>query len=147
MKQILKGEWNFAGFITSDFGAVHSTVPSALAGLDLEMPTGKYWSDALKQAVESGQVPMSVIDDKLIRRFRTMMEFHLFDHAPTPKPIPQQADGDKSRQIAEAGMVLLKNEGHLLPLERHRLKSIALIGPYATRAVTGGGGSSHVVPL
>ena len=70
MNQILKTEWGFTGFVISDFGAVHSTVPSALAGLDLEMPTGAYFGDALITAVESGIVPMSVIDDKLIRRFR-----------------------------------------------------------------------------
>jgi beta-glucosidase len=147
MNQILKKEWKFDGFITSDFGAVHSTVPSALAGLDLEMPTGKYWGDALKQAVESGQVPMEVIDDKLVRRFRKMMEFGLFDHPPTPRAIPQEEDGAKAREIAEAGVVLLKNEGGLLPLNSAKLKSIALIGPYATKATTGGGGSSHVAPL
>ena len=147
MNQILKKDWNFDGFITSDFGAVHSTVPSAMAGLDLEMPTGKYWSDALKQAVESGQVPMQVIDDKLVRRFRKMIEFDLFDHPPTPQPIPQEQDGAKAREIAEAGIVLLKNDGALLPLSSSKLKSIALIGPFATTATTGGGGSSHVVPL
>ena len=54
MNQILKKEWGFDGFITSDFGAVHSTVPSAMAGLDLEMPTGKYFGDALKTAIQSG---------------------------------------------------------------------------------------------
>jgi beta-glucosidase len=146
MNQILKKGWAYTGFITSDFGAVHSTVASAMAGLDLEMPTGKYWGDALKTAVESGQVPMSVIDDKLIRRFRTMMQFEMFDHSPSPKPIPQEQDGQKARQIAEAGIVLLKNTGGLLPLHSQP-NSIAVIGPYAVKAVTGGGGSSHVVPL
>jgi beta-glucosidase len=75
-----------------------------------------------------------------------MMQFHLFE-APVPKPIPQQADGEKARRIAEAGIVLLKNEGGLLPLNAEKLKSIALIGPYASKAINGGGGSSHVVPL
>jgi beta-glucosidase len=145
MNDILKKEWGFDGFITSDFGAVHSTVPSAMAGLDLEMPTGKYFGDDLKAAVESGQVPVSVIDDKLVRRFRTMMRFGVFDHPPVPKPIPAQENGAKSRAIAEQGMVLLKNQGGILPFAR--IKSIAVIGPGAMAAVTGGGGSSHVVPL
>src|SRR5260370_1236843 len=61
MNQILKKEWGFDGFITSDFGAVHSTIPSAMAGLDLQMPTGKYFGDDLKTAVESGKVPMSEV--------------------------------------------------------------------------------------
>lgn len=147
LNDILKKEWSFAGFVISDFGAVHSTVPSAMSGLDLEMPTGKYWQDALKAAVLSGQVPMSVIDDKLVRRFRTMMEFGVFDHTPVPKAIPAEADGADARGLATRGMVLLKNERGILPLSPKGLKSIALIGPFAAKAVTGGGGSSHVDPL
>jgi beta-glucosidase len=147
LQDILEREWKFSGFVLSDFGAVHSTVPSAMSGLDLEMPTGKYWGDALKAAVLSGQVPVSVIDDKLVRRFRTMMEFGVFDHAPVPKAIPAEADGADSRELAAQGMVLLKNERGILPLSPKGLKSIALIGPFAAKAVTGGGGSSHVDPL
>jgi beta-glucosidase len=147
LNQILKKDWGFQGFVTSDFGAVHSTAATALAGLDLEMPTGKYFGTNLEAAVESGQISMSVIDDKLIRRFRTMMEFGLFDHALKPKPIPARADGVEARHLAEEGMVLLKNDGNELPLDPKGLQNIAIIGPYAAKAITGGGGSSHVVPL
>jgi beta-glucosidase len=145
--QILKKAWGFHGFITSDFGAVHSTVPSAMAGLDLEMPTGKYFGDALEAAVQSGKVPVSVIDDKLVRRFRTMMEYGLFDHAGGMKTIPEYEDGQKSLKIAEEGMVLLKNDGDQLPLNPNKLYNIALIGPDAVKAMSGGEGSSHVIPL
>lgn len=148
LNQILKKEWGFDGFVTSDFGAVHSTVASAAAGLDLEMPTGKYFGDDdLKSAVQSGKVPISVIDDKLIRRFRTMMSMGIFDHPPSPKPIPAEKNGAAARRLAEEGMVLLKNKGGILPLRATQLKSIAVIGPTATKAVTGGGGSSRVAPL
>lgn len=148
LNEILKKEWKFDGFVTSDFGAVHSTVASAMAGLDLEMPTGKYFNaDDLKSAVESGQVPMSVIDDKLVRRYRTMMRFGIFDNPPLTKPIPEKQDGAIALRLAEAGMVLLKNEGGVLPLRAVQLKSIAVIGPAASKAVTGGGGSSRVAPL
>jgi beta-glucosidase len=147
LNQILKKDWGFKGFITSDFGAVHSTAPSALAGLDLEMPTGKFFGTNLQTAVESGRVPMSVIDDKLIRRFRTMMQFGLFDHASKAKPIPAKKNGAEAKHFAEEGMVLLRNVGNELPLDPKGLHSIALIGPFATHAMTGGGGSSHVVPL
>jgi len=147
LDEILKKEWNFQGFITSDFGAVHSTVPSALATLDLEMPNGKYFGSALETAIESNQVPMSVIDDKLIRRFRTMIEYGFFDHAQTMKPIPAEKDGAEARRIAEEGMVLLKNDGNILPLDQKKLHTVAVIGPYAGKAMTGGGGSSHVIPL
>ncbi|HEV3220487.1 MAG TPA: glycoside hydrolase family 3 C-terminal domain-containing protein [Candidatus Acidoferrales bacterium] len=144
---ILRKDWHFDGFITSDFGAVHSTVPSVLAGLDLEMPTGKFFDSDLKAAVQSGQVAQSLIDDMLIRRFKKMIEFGMFDPQPSPQPIPARENGEKSRVIAEEGMVLLKNSAHALPLETSRLKSIALIGPYAIKAAAGGGGSSHVIPL
>jgi beta-glucosidase len=146
MNQILKTDWAFQGFITSDFGAVHSTVPSALAGLDLEMPTGIYFTDPLSSAVQSGQVPMSVIDDKLIRRLSTMIRFGIFDNPPVNTPVATQADGVIARRIAEAGMVLLKNDGAVLPLNASQLHSVALIGPYASAPKTGGGGSSQVVP-
>jgi len=147
LNEILKGDWGFKGFVTSDFGAVHSTVPSALAGLDLEMPTGKYFGTNLEAAVESGKVPISVIDDKLIRRLRNMMEFGLFDNAQKLKPIPAHKGGIGARTLAEEGMVLLKNEGDELPLNPKGLRSVAVIGPFATNAITGGGGSSHVKPL
>jgi len=147
LNQILRKEWGFEGFITSDFGAVHSTVASAMAGLDLEMPNGKYFADELKSAVQSGKVPVSVIDDKLIRRFRTMMRVGVFDHPPAVKELPAQPNGASARRLAEEGMVLLKNDGGVLPLDAAHLKSIAVIGPAAVKAVTGGGGSSHVVPL
>lgn len=145
--KILKAEWDFQGFITSDFGAVHSTVPSAMAGLDLEMPSGKYFGSNLLDAVKTGQVPMAVIDEKLIRRFRTMMQYGLFDNQPANKPVPVKEDGEASRRIAEEGMVLLKNDNNELPLNTDKLHIIAVIGPFAAKAMAGGGGSSHVIPL
>jgi beta-glucosidase len=147
LTDILKKDWGFDGFVTSDFGAVHSTIPSAEAGLDLEMPTGKYFGADLEAAVQAGQVPISVIDDKLIRRYRTMIRLGVFDNPPENKPIPVKKDGAQARELAEEGMVLLKNTGNLLPLDAGKLHSIALIGPYAENASTGGGGSSHVSPL
>lgn len=147
LNDILKKEWGFDGFVVSDWGATHSTVASALNGLDVEMPTGIYWGDALRKAVESGQVPMAVIDDKLVRRFSKMMEFGFFGPQPAPQPIPAFEHGAVARSIAEQSMVLLKNDGNLLPLDRKTVRTIALIGPWAVRPSTGGGGSSHVIPL
>jgi beta-glucosidase len=144
---VVRDEWAFNGFITSDFGAVHSTVPSALAGLDLELPTGMYFGDGLRKAVESGEVPISVINQMLVRRFAMMMEYGQFGPQPKPVPIPVLKDGAVARSIAEQSMVLLKNDGNLLPLDRNSIKSVALVGPYAMRPMTGGGGSSHVIPL
>ncbi len=140
LDQILRKEWGFPGFVISDFGATHSTVASALAGLDLEMPVGFYFADPLKQAVQSGQVPESVIDEMLVRRFRTMIEYGTFDHPPVPRPIPVKQDGIAARRIAEAGIVLLKNSGGLLPLDAKHLKSIVILGTGLEDASTGGGG-------
>jgi beta-glucosidase len=149
-QKILKDEWHFSGFIISDFGAVHSTVPSIMAGLDLEMPTGRYFSSALEQAVKDGQVPVARIDDALVRRYTVMIEHGFFDHKPVERSpndsIPALEHGAVARRIAEQSMVLLKNDGNLLPLDSGTLRSVALIGPYAVRTMTGGGGSSYVNP-
>ena len=147
LTDVLKDDWHFEGFVISDFGAVHSTIPSALAGLDLEMPTGKYFSAQLQQAVQSGTVPSSLIDDKLIRRYATMMQFGMFGKRRSMQAIPVLADGAVARSIAEEGAVLLRNQNHLLPLDYRSLHSVALIGPYAVRTLTGGGGSSLVIPF
>jgi beta-glucosidase len=146
LNQILKGDWKFTGFVTSDFGAVHSTVPSAKGGLDLEMPTGVYFGDALKAAVTNGEIPVSLIDEKLVRRFSTMMSRGVWDHAPTRGEIPP-GNAAIALKLAEEGIVLLKNDGGLLPLRADAIHSIALIGPFATEAMTGGSGSSKVNPI
>ena len=144
---VLKKEWGFDGFVLSDWGATHSTVANALNGLDLEMPTGIYFDKELRKAVDAGEVPVSLLDEKLVRRFAKMIEFGDFGPQPKPQPIPVLEHGAVSRQIAAQGMVLLKNDGNLLPLDTKSLKSVLVVGPYAERPNTGGGGSSHVIPL
>ena len=146
LNEVLKNEWHFKGFVTSDFGAVHSTVPCVKYGLDLELPDDKYFGGALKQAVEEGEVSESELDEKLIRRFSTMMRFGLWDKMPQRKAIPVR-NADYAKRLSEGGMVLLKNDKNLLPLPKARIHSIALIGPYSAKASTGGGGSSHVEPI
>jgi beta-glucosidase len=146
LNTVLRTDWGFTGFVTSDFGAVHSTVPTINAGMNLEMPTGKFFDTALLAAVNSGQVSVSAIDNLLVQRFALMIRMGLF-HDPTTKPIPAQADGAVSRTIADQGAVLLKNSASALPLNPATLHSIAVIGPFAGAAKTGGGGSSHVIPL
>jgi beta-glucosidase len=147
LNDVLKHDWSFDGFVMSDFGATHSAAASALAGLDLEMPAGQFFNDRLRQAVQSGAVPESRLDDMLVRRYAKMMEFGWWGPQPAPKPIPILANGTVSRAIADQSMVLLKNDGNLLPLDRTKIRNVALLGPYATHALTGGGGSSHVIPF
>lgn len=144
LKDILQ-EWGFDGFVISDNGAVHSTVPSVNAGLDFEFGMGRFYAEPLKQAVVSGQLAESAIDDALVRRFAKMIEFGLFQPIKDPA-LDVLKDGRISREIAEQSMVLLKNNSALLPLDGAKLRKVALIGPYAVRALPGGSGSADVLP-
>jgi beta-glucosidase len=117
-----------------------------VAGLDLSMKHD-FYGDATKAAVHSGQLAESVVDRMLIHRFTQMFKWGLFDNPPQPRPIPAKADGAVARAIGEEGAVLLKNSGNQLPLPASALHSIAVIGPYASAAHTGGNGSSAVAPL
>ncbi|HKC65788.1 MAG TPA: glycoside hydrolase family 3 N-terminal domain-containing protein, partial [Pyrinomonadaceae bacterium] len=146
LKDILRGEWSFKGFVQSDYTATHNAVPSALAGLDLAMKPDHYDAE-MKAAVTSGKLSESTVDAMLIRRFSQMFRFGMFDRTLTPTPIPAEKDGAISRTIAEQCAVLLKNNNKQLPLDAKSLHSIAVIGPYAGAAHTGGGGSSAVTPL
>jgi beta-glucosidase len=146
LKDILRGDWGFRGFVQSDYTATHSTVAAAKAGLDLSMKHDFYGS-ATKTAVQNGSLKESVVDGLLIHRYTQMFKWGWFDHPPQKKPIPAKADGAVARTIAEQSAVLLKNTGKQLPLSATGLKSIAVIGPYASAAHTGGNGSSKVTPL
>ena len=146
LKDILRGDWGFQGFVQSDYTATHSTVAAANAGLDLSMKHDFYGAPT-KTAIQNGTLKMSVLDGLLIHRYTQMFKWGFFDNPPKPKPIPAKADGAVARSIAEQSAVLLKNTGKALPLSASGLKSIAVIGPYASAAHTGGGGSSAVKPL
>jgi beta-glucosidase len=147
LKDILKGEWGFDGFVVSDWGATHSTVEAANNGLDIEMPGNKYFGEQLLAAVRQGQVSQATIDDKVRRILRMMMRFGLLDRPAKVASIDYQVQGQVARRVAQAGVVLLKNEGNLLPLDVNKFKSIALIGPYADQATSGGGGSARMSPF
>lgn len=147
LRDVLRKEWGFDGFVTSDFGAVHSTVSSIEAGLDLELPTGIYFGDAVRRALDEKKITGAQIDTMLIHRLTKMIEFGWLEHPLKSEQISAFEHGAISRQIAAQSMVLLKNEGNLLPLQRNKIKRIALLGPYAVRTLSGGGGSSHVLPL
>jgi beta-glucosidase len=134
--QILKGDWGFTGFITSDWGATHSTVASANNGLDMEMPDSNYYGSALTTAVSNGQVSQATIDDHVRRILTSMFQAGLFDHAQTgtmASTVTSAAHTALARQVATDGSVLLKNTGSILPVPA-TTKSIAVVG-------TGGGAS------
>ncbi|GAA4602749.1 hypothetical protein GCM10023195_08720 [Actinoallomurus liliacearum] len=144
LRDILIDTWKFDGVVDTDYPANHSTVASALAGLDQEFSGTTYFKQ-LPAAVAAGQVPQSVLDDAARRILRLEFRTGLFDPS---KPVTADFDKDSAvaKQAAEDGSVLLKNSRNTLPLDTRKLHSIAVIGPNADTAVTGGGGSSAVTP-
>ncbi|MDT4905172.1 MAG: beta-glucosidase [Pseudonocardiales bacterium] len=148
LDNILKTEFGFDGFITSDWGGTHSTAASANAGMDMQMPDGSYFGTALKQAVQSGQVAQSRLDDMVTRIMREEFRFGLFDHPSpdTPSAVAATpAHVATARTAAESGAVLLKNSNHVLPLNTGSTHSIAVIGDGAGPDTMSHGGGSAVV--
>ena len=144
---VLKGDFGFTGFITSDWGGTHSTVASANNGLDMEMPGADYYGSALTTAVANGQVSQATIDDHTRRILLSMFRQGLFDRPNTGTPaavVTSDAHAAVSQQVAQEGSVLLKNASAVLPLAASG-RSVAVIGDDAgTGAMTQGGGSASV---
>ena len=147
LNQVLKKDWGFQGWVMSDWGATHSTVKAATAGLDQEFFQNKYFSAPLKIAVENGEVPVSRLDDMVHRILRTMFAFGVIDNPPVIKPIDAEADSAVAQRVEEQGAVLLRNEENQLPLKPSSLHSIAVIGSHADAGVLSGGGSAQVEPV
>ncbi|WP_269288214.1 glycoside hydrolase family 3 C-terminal domain-containing protein [Streptomyces sp. H39-C1] len=138
---------DFGGFVTSDWGATHSTVESANSGMTMEMPGGYYYSNYLAQAVANGQVSQATLDTMVSRVLTQMFAFGLFDRKHTGSTtalVTSAAHQATARRIAEQGSVLLKNTG-VLPLSTASTHSIALLGPDAGAGVRSVGGGSAVV--
>lgn len=147
---VLKGEWGFDGVLMSDWTSTYDGVEAANSGLDLEMPSGKLMNrQTLLQAVEQGKVSAATIDDKVRRILRKAVEFGWLDHDQMDLSIPRanQQGSQVALQAARESIVLLKNEASLLPLDKERIKSVAVIGPDAYPAVPVGGGSAGVQPF
>ncbi len=145
--QVLKKEWGFGGILMSDWGATHDGVKAANGGLDLEMPRAEYMTRAtLLEAVKSGTVTQATIDDKVRRILRTAIEFGLLEGDRTDLGIPRynQAARQVALQSAQESVTLLKNVGNVLPLDKARIRTIAVIGPDAWPAHPTGGGSADV---
>jgi beta-glucosidase len=146
LTDVLKKDWAFKGFVVSDWGGTHSTVQASAAGLDNEQPMDDFYGEKLKQAVEAGTVPMAQLDDHVHRILRSMFQAGLFDF-PTQKSVVDVEGGfATTRRIAEQSIVLLKNKGTVLPIDRAAVHSIAVIGPHADTGMISGGGSAQVDP-
>ncbi|HEV2464891.1 MAG TPA: glycoside hydrolase family 3 C-terminal domain-containing protein [Acidobacteriaceae bacterium] len=145
LNQVLKKDFQFKGWVLSDWGATHSTVKAALAGLDQEMPEDRYFGPSLKNAVQQGQVPMSRLDDMDHRILRSMFAAGVVDYPVDPRSVVNPFKGrHDAEHIALQSIVLLKNEGGILPLNAGSVHSIALIGSHADVGLLSGGGSAQV---
>lgn len=167
LSEILRQRWGFEGFVISDWGSTYSTADTINAGMDLEMPGGepmRQWTtresfqengngagwlteDKVLAAIAAGEVEQATVDQNVRRILGVMLQAGLFDEQkPGGGEIDTPAQRAVARQAATEGMVLLKNEGQTLPLDAAKTPSIAVIGPSAAVARTGGGGSSLVRP-
>lgn len=167
LHDVLQQEFGFQGFVISDWGSTYSTAPSVNAGMDLEMPGGQpmqKWlalpatqqsgnsdgwlvPDKVLAELKAGHITEAQLDDSVSRILRVIFASGLFEH---PHPGGGEVDTPAQRAVAlqgaTEGIVLLKNENNLLPLDPTKIHSIAVIGPNAAVARTGGGGSSLVRP-
>jgi beta-glucosidase len=148
LNKILKGEWGFKGLVMSDWNGTHDTREAVLNGLDLEMGTEKPYKDfflatPFLEGLRKGEYPMAVLDDKVRRRLRVMFATRLIGDR-GPGAINTKEHQDTARRVAEEGIVLLKNEGHALPLDPNTITSLALIGENVVHRHAAGGGSARI---
>ncbi len=129
LNEVLKKDFGFQGFVVSDWGATHSTAKAAKAGLDMQMPESNFFGAALKKAVESGEVPLSRLDNMVHRVLRSEFAVGLYDNPPDRR-VPDVFHGlEVAERVAEQTIVLLKNANGQLPLavsqhpldRRHRI--------------------------
>lgn len=147
---VLRENWNFKGFTISDFVmGVRNTEKAASAGLDIEMPSIKYYGEKLVLALQEGRVPETYVDESAFRIARTILKF---ETAPDPVPeYPQSLIGcdehvSLALEAAEKSMVLLQNNGPILPFDKTKIKSVLVVGELAKWENIGDHGSSRVKP-
>ncbi len=144
--KLLKGEWGFKGVLMSDWNATYDGVEAVNNGLDLEMPSSKFMNEKnLLPAVKDGRVKESTIDDHVLRLLRTELRYGFTERPQFDPNVSTYSVADRAVALRGAleSITLLKNEGNILPLDKAKVKTIAIIGPDAWPAVPGGGGSSH----
>jgi beta-glucosidase len=147
LTDVLKKDWNYKGFVLSDWQGTHSTAKASAAGLDHEEPGEIFFGPTLKEAVQSGRVPTSELDDHVTRMLRSMFASGVIDDPPQKGVVDVLGGLEISRKVEEQSIVLLKNESNQLPLGgAHAVNSIAVIGAHADIGMISGGGSAQVDP-
>ena len=147
---ILKGEWGTDGVLLTDWNVDINTFDAAMNGLDLERGTNVenyddyFLAQPLLEQIQAGKIPMSVLDDKVRRVLRLQHRVGMYDKNRLPGERNTQEHRDKARKIASEGVVLLKNKGNVLPLNKTKLNNVLVIGPNADKKHGTGGGSSEV---
>jgi len=157
INRILKKEWGFDGVVVSDWGGTHDTKQAALNGLDIEMgsysnamPRGKnnsyafyYLANPFLDLIKKGEIPQSLVDEKARRVLRLIFRTTMSPNRPFGRFVcPDHSQ--VARKIGGEGIVLLKNQQSLLPIQKNTYKTIAVIGDNATRSLTKAGGSSEL---
>ncbi|NUH42525.1 glycoside hydrolase family 3 C-terminal domain-containing protein [Streptomyces samsunensis] len=144
---VLRTDWGFDGWVMTDWHAAHSTAAALGAGLDMEMPDGEYFGEALRKAVADVAVPEARVDRAVGRVLTVMDRFGLLDGGAPPRPGRDPGAGARTAlKVATAGGVLLRNGRGTLPLTGPAARSIAVVGPTGAIPFVSGGGSAHVVP-
>jgi beta-glucosidase len=150
LTDVLREEWGFEGFVVSDWGAINDPAAAANAGTDwdghFKVVQQESFGDELRTAVENGAVPESRVDEMVSRVLGQSDRFGVLDGEWTGPPgeVNTDAHQELARELAAEGAVLLKNEDPGLPLDAEGIDHVAVIGPGAHEAKTGGGGSSNV---
>lgn len=145
--EVLKKDWGFQGILMSDWAATYDGIAAASGGLDLEMPSARFMSaKTLLPAIQSGKISTATIDEKVRRILRVAIQFGFLNHDQTDLSIPRYSQHSRATALrsAEESIVLLKNEGKVLPLDMSRVHTVAIIGPDAYPAVPSAGGSANV---
>lgn len=148
-EQVLRKEWGFQGLLMSDWEATHSTVEAFQGKLDLEMPSGEHFNAGwLSEALAAHQISAEQVDERVVHILTLLIRMGFLDRPQQDASIPNRdpASEQVALAVAREGIVLLKNQEKLLPLDRTRIHSLAVLGPRAYPGVATGGGSSYVNP-
>lgn len=144
LTDIMRNEWGFDGYVMTDWGAMNDRVKALKAGLELEMPASGGVNDALIiKAVKDGELEECVLDEACTRILNIVYKY--YDDKDNQEEYNLEKNHSLSRSLAEQCMVLLKNEGSILPLKKDA--KIAFVGKYAKSPRYQGGGSSHINPF
>ena len=146
LRDVLKKDWDFKGFVISDWGGTHSTEKASAAGLDQEEPMADYFGPRLKEAVDAGKVPLSEIDDHARRVLYAEFLSGVVDDPPHKSVIDVEKGLEVAQRVEEKSIVLLKNNRGVLPIDPSKVHSIAIIGGHADVGMLSGGGSAQVDP-